>query len=143
MELKGKPGEEVWIKATVNFVQIGLDGASYFVDIEGQLVQFPESAVMAVSVLDDPKTVKREELKEDPLEEPEAAPKDPGAVPADPEEVPKKRRGRPRKATVEDLVARAEGERSQRIEIPDTPADRVHELVKKDDLKRRTAWKKS
>lgn len=140
MELKGKPGEEVWIKAKVNFIQIGLDGASYFVDIEGQLVQFPESAVMAVSVLDDPETVKREE----PQEEPEAAPKDPGAVPADPEEVPKKRRGRPRKATVEDLVVRAEGKRPQRIEIPDTPADRVHELVKKDDLKgRRTAWKKS
>lgn len=101
MELKGKPGEEVWIKATVNFVQIGLDGASYFVDIEGQLVQFPESAVMAVSVLDDPETVKREELKEDPQE-------DPGAVPADPEEVPKKRRGRPKKATVEGLMAKAE-----------------------------------
>lgn len=108
MELKGKPGEEVWIKATVNFIQIGLDGASYFVDIEGQLVQFPESAVMAVSVLDDPETVKREELKDVPQEEPEAAPEDPGAVPAAPEEVPKRRRGRPKKATVEGLMAKAE-----------------------------------
>lgn len=95
MELKGKPGEEVWIKAQVNFVQIGLEGVSYFVDIEGQLVQFPESAVMAV---------KREEPQEEPVvrlsvdehqEEPE-------------EEPAPRRRGRPKKATVEGLMAKAE-----------------------------------
>lgn len=82
MELKGKPGEDVWVKATVNFVQIGLEGVSYFVDIEGQLVQFPESAVMAI---------KGEEPQEEPEEEP--APR---------------RRGRPKKATVEGLMAKAE-----------------------------------
>ena len=99
MELKGKPGEEVWIKATVNFIQIGLDGASYFVEIEGQLVQFPESAVMAVSVLDDPETVKREEPQEEPKEELKEEPK---------EEPAPRRRGRPKKATVEGLMAKAE-----------------------------------
>lgn len=95
MEIKGRPGEEIWVKATVNFIQAGLDGVSYFVDIEGQLVQFPESAVMIL------------EPAEEPQEQPEEEPKDPGAVPADPEEVPKKRRGRPRKATVEDLMRRS------------------------------------
>lgn len=95
MEIKGRPGEEIWVKATINFIQAGLDGVSYFVDIEGQLVQFPESAVMIL------------EPAEEPQEEPEEEPKEPGAVPADPEEVPKKRRGRPRKATVEDLMRRS------------------------------------
>ena len=95
MEIKGRPGEEIWVKATINFIQAGLDGVSYFVDIEGQLVQFPESAVMIL------------EPAEEPQEEPEEEPKEPGAVPEDPEEVPKKRRGRPRKATVEDLMRRS------------------------------------
>lgn len=95
MEIKGRPGEEIWVKAKINFIQAGLDGVSYFVDIEGQLVQFPESAVMIL------------EPAEEPQEEPEEEPKEPGAVPADPEEVPKKRRGRPRKATVEDLMRRS------------------------------------
>lgn len=107
MELKGKPGEEVWIKAAVNFIQIGLDGVSYFVDIEGQLVQFPESAVMAVSVPDDSETVKREEPQEEPEEEPEEAPTP-------------RRRGRPKKATVEGLMAKAEQVRISR-EMSDGP----------------------
>ena len=110
MELKGKPGEEVWVKAQVNFVQIGLEGVSYFVDIEGQLVQFPATAVMAVSVLDDPETVKREEPRVEPVvrlavdeyqDEPE-------------EEPAPRRRGRPKKATVEGLMAKAEQARIRR-----------------------------
>lgn len=108
MELKGKPGEDVWVKATVNFVQIGLEGVSYFVDIEGQLVQFPASAVMAVSVLDDPETVKREEPRVEPvvrlaIDEHQDEPEE------EPEEAPApRRRGRPKKATVEGLMAKAE-----------------------------------
>lgn len=110
MELKGKPGEEVWVKAQVNFIQIGLEGVSYFVDIEGQLVQFPATAVMAVSVLDDPETVKREEPRVEPVvrlavdeyqDEPE-------------EEPAPRRRGRPKKATVEGLMAKAEQARIRR-----------------------------
>lgn len=103
MEIKGRPGEEIWVKATVNFIQAGLDGVSYFVDIEGQLVQFPESAVMILEPAEDP----QEEPEEEPEEEPKEEPKEPGAVPADLEEVPKRRRGRPRKATVEDLLRRS------------------------------------
>lgn len=110
MELKGKPGEDVWVKAQVNFIQIGLEGVSYFVDIEGQLVQFPATAVMAVSVLDDPETVKREEPRVEPVvrlavdeyqDEPEEAPAP-------------RRRGRPKKATVEGLMAKAEQARIRR-----------------------------
>ena len=101
MELKGKPGEEVWIKAQVNFVQIGLEGVSYFVDIEGQLVQFPESAVMAV---------KREEPQEEPEEEPKGYSIMDPELPAVKYETPEapRRRGRPKKATVEGLMAKAE-----------------------------------
>lgn len=113
MELKGKPGEDVWVKAKVNFIQIGLEGVSYFVDIEGQLVQFPATAVMAVSVLDDPETVKREEPRVEPVvrlaidehqDEPE-------------EEPAPRRRGRPRKATVEGLMAKAEQARIRNEEL--------------------------
>ena len=75
---------------------------SYFVDIEGQLVQFPESAVMILEPAEEP-----QEEPEEPQEEPEEALENPGAVPADLEEVPKRRRGRPRKATVEDLMRRS------------------------------------
>lgn len=127
MKIIGKPGEEVWVKAKIHLITLTEAGITYYVKMDGsgQSFEMKEGDIMAAA----PEIIREPVNREEP--------KDPGAVPADPEEVPKKRRGRPRKATVEDLVARAEGERPQRIEIPDTPADRVHELVKKDDLKRR------
>jgi len=122
MEIIGKPGEEVWVKAKIHLITLTEAGITYYVKMDGsgQSFEMKEGDIMAAA----PKIIREPVNREEPQEEPEAA--------------PKKRRGRPRKATVEDLVARAEGERPQRIEIPDTPADRVHELVKKDDLKRRT-----
>lgn len=103
MEIKGRPGEEIWVKATVNFIHAGLDGVSYFVDIEGQLVQFPESAVMILEPAEEP----QEEPEKEPEEEPEEAPA--GVIGDDGSFIPepRKKRGRPRKATVEDLMRRS------------------------------------
>lgn len=116
MEIIGKPGEEVWVKAKIHLINITEAGITYYVKIDGsgQAFEMKEEDIMAAA----PEII-REPVKT-------------GAAQTG------KKRGRPRKATVEDLMARAEGERPQKIEIPDTPADYVHELVKKDDLKRRT-----
>ena len=87
MEIIGKPGEEVWVKAQMHLIKITEGGIDYYVKIDGQVFKMEEGDIIAAA----PKII-REPVK---IEEP------------------------------------------QRIEIPDTPADRVHELVKKDDLKRR------
>ena len=120
MEIIGKPGEEVWVKAKIHLINITEDGITYYVkmDESGQAFEKKEEEIIAAA----PKNIKE--------------PAKTGAAQTG------KKRGRPRKATVEDLVERAKGERPQKIEIlkiPDSPpTDVLHELVKKDDLKRRT-----
>jgi len=116
MEVRGTPGSEAWIKAKVKVIQIGENGTSYrvqpvgVVDFQNYLIEVDAADILfetdAAAMLAE--TSRRlEEIKEDSErdlleEEPEE------------EEPAPRRRGRPKKATVEGLMAKAEQARIRR-----------------------------
>lgn len=119
MEVRGTPGGEAWIKATVKAIQIRENGTSYFVQLEGRdewhevdaadILFNTDAAVMLGETSRRLEEIK-EDLEGDPLE-------DIGAGDYRiPEAEPKRGRGRPRKATVEGLMAKAEQARIRRDE---------------------------
>ncbi len=105
MEIKGKPGDEVWIRATLRKIVVTESGVEYYANPTGTDSRF---------------SFKAEDIKID-TEEPDVATVQAGRRTA--EEVEqrkkfqevidsvdegKKKRGRPRKATVEDLMHKAD-----------------------------------
>lgn len=106
MEVRGIPGGEAWIRATVKAIQIRETGTSYFVQLEG-CDEWHEVDAADILFDTDPAealgTIKEYPgIKCDTLEPPEMP-----AVKFETPETPR-RRGRPKKATVEGLMAKAE-----------------------------------
>lgn len=117
MEVRGTLGGEAWIKAIVKAIQIRETGTSYFVQLEGRdewhevdaadIIFETDAAAMLAETSRRLEDIK-EDLERDPLE-------DIGAGNYRiPEAEPKRGRGRPRKATVEGLMAKAEQARIKR-----------------------------
>lgn len=93
MEIIGKPGDEVWVKAKIHLINITEDGTTYYVKLDesGQAFGKREEDIIAAA----PKIIRELAKREEPQDEPE-------------EEPAPRRRGRPKKATVEGLMAKAE-----------------------------------
>lgn len=117
MEVRGTPGGEAWIKAKVKIIEITEAGTTYYVSIDGSGQAFErkereilfetDAAAMLAETSRRLEDIK-EDLERDPLE-------DIGAGNYRiPEAEPKRGRGRPRKATVEGLMAKAEQARIRR-----------------------------
>lgn len=117
MEVRGTPGGEAWIKATVKIIEITEAGTTYYVKIDGsgQAFEIKEGGILfetdaAAMLAETSRRLEdiKEDLERDPLE-------DIGAGNYRiPEAEPKRGRGRPRKATVEGLMAKAEQARIRR-----------------------------
>ena len=117
MEVRGTPGGEAWIKATVKIIEITEAGTTYYVKIdgsgqafeikEGDIIFETDAAAMLAETSRRLEDIK-EDLERDPLEEIGA-----GNYRI-PEAEPKRGRGRPKKATVEGLMAKAEQARIRR-----------------------------
>ena len=92
MEIKGNIGEEVYIKATIQRINISDDGINYFVHIVDGGSNDYANVMLENVKFDEPKKPEKKapEVKKDV--EPIAPPK---------------KRGRPRKTTVDDLVKKA------------------------------------
>ena len=91
MEIKGSVGEEVYIKATIESINVDKNGIVYFVHLVGDGSNYAN--------------VKFEDVKFDEPKKPE---KKVPEVKKDVEPIaPPKKRGRPRKTTVDDLVKKA------------------------------------
>ena len=88
MEIKGNIGEEVYVKAKIKSINIDQDGTRYFLDVEYEDTKGVDSSEILFNA--EPEKV-AEEVPEEVVE-----------IPA-----PAKRRGRPRKATVDDLIKKA------------------------------------
>lgn len=119
MEVRGTPGGEAWIKAKVQVIQITEAGTTYYVKVdgsgqafeikEGDILFDTDAAAMLAETSSRLEEIK-EDLERDPLE-------DIGSGDYRiPEAEPKRGRGRPRKATVEGLMAKAEQARIKRNE---------------------------
>ena len=98
MEIKGNIGEEVYVKAKIKSINIDQDGVRYFVNIDYSDV----SGIKGEDIL----------FNAEPEEAPQGAPEEvvEGVAEEVAEEVvetPTKRRGRPRKTTVNDLMKKA------------------------------------
>lgn len=117
MEVRGTPGGEAWIKAKIKIIQITEAGTTYYVKIDGsgQSFEIKEGDILfdtdaAAMLAETSRRLEdiKEDLERDPLE-------DIGAGNYRiPEAEPKRGRGRPRKATVEGLMAKAEQARIRR-----------------------------
>ena len=88
MEIKGNIGETIYVKAKLSMIQVNDSGVVYFaqVDDNGDFIPFAENDVRF----------------EDPGKAEDVPAELPWVEPA-----PAKRRGRPRKATVDDLMKKA------------------------------------
>jgi hypothetical protein len=107
MEIIGKPGEEVWVKAKIHLINITEDGTTYYVKLDETGPAFGKRAEDIIAAA--PKIIREPAKREKPQEEPEDEPEE------EPEEEPApRRRGRPKKATVEGLMAKAEQARIRR-----------------------------
>lgn len=98
MEIKGNIGEEIYVKARIKSINIDQDGVRYFVNIDYSDV----SGIKGEDILfnAEPEEVPQgalEEVAEGVAEE----------VAEEVVETPPKRRGRPRKTTVNDLMEKA------------------------------------
>ena len=82
MEIKGNIGEEIYVKARIKSINIDQDGVRYFVNIDYSDV----SGIKGEDILFN---AEPEEVAEEVVE------------------TPPKRRGRPRKTTVNDLMKKA------------------------------------
>lgn len=86
MEIKGNIGEEVYVKAKIKSISVDQDGTRYFLDVEYEDTKGIDSSEILFNA-------EPEEVPEEVVEE---------VV-----ETPPKRRGRPRKTTVDDLMKKA------------------------------------
>lgn len=125
MEVRGNIGDVVFVKSKIRKIQIGEGGTSYCVQPEGVvdfrscLLEVDAEDIMfetdAAAMLAD--TSRRlEEIKEDLEQDPKGFSTLEPELPAYtiPEAEPKRGRGRPKKATVEGLMAKAEQARIRR-----------------------------
>jgi hypothetical protein len=85
MEIKGNIGEEVYVKAKIKSINVDQDGIRYFLDVEYNDTDGSDSSEILF------------------LEPVKAAEE----VPEEVIEIAPKRRGRPRKTTVDDLIKKA------------------------------------
>lgn len=115
MEVRGTPGSEAWIKAKVKVIQIGENGTSYrvqpvgVIDFQNYLIEVDAADILFETDAAEMLKAEKQPEEEDPQEEPEEEPQE------EPEEAPvPRRRGRPKKATVEGLMAKAEQARIRR-----------------------------
>lgn len=113
MEVKGNIGDVVFVKSKIRKIQIAENGTSYSVQPEGVVnirdhllevdakdIMFEGDAAAMLAETSRQLEEIKEDLERDPLEdEPEEEPEEPPAP---------RRRGRPKKATVEGLMAKAE-----------------------------------
>lgn len=83
MEIKGNIGEEVYVKAKIKSISVDQDGTRYFLDVEYENTKGIDSSDILFNA--EPKEAPQEEVVETPA----------------------KRRGRPRKTTVDDLMKKA------------------------------------
>lgn len=83
MEIKGNIGEEVYVKASIKKIIVDEEGIKYTVMIQNAVYRVDSEEVMFLE-----KTVKNAEKAEAPQ--------------------PSKKRGRPRKTTVDDLMEKAQ-----------------------------------
>jgi hypothetical protein len=90
MEIKGNIGEEIYVKARIKSINIDQDGVRYFVNIDYSDV----SGIKGEDIL----------FNAEPEEAPQGAPEE---VAEEVVETLPKRRGRPRKTTVNDLMKKA------------------------------------
>ena len=91
MEIKGNVGEEVYIKAKINYIKIDNQGIKYFVTVpDSYLDGLKESEITFEMKQPLPKIEIREKAKE--------------IVKEAKTEAPGKKRGRPKKATVDSLM---------------------------------------
>lgn len=112
MEVRGTPGSEAWIKAKVKVIQIGEKSTSYrvqpvgVIDFQNYLLEVDAADILfetdAAEMLKAEKQPEEEESKGYSIMDPELP-----AVKYETPEAPR-RRGRPKKATVEGLMAKAE-----------------------------------
>lgn len=121
MEVKGNIGDVVFVKSKIRKIQIGENGTSYSVQPEGVVnirdhlleadaadILFETDAAAMLAETSRQLEEIKEDLEPDPLEDIDA-----GKYRI-PETEPKRGRGRPRKATVEGLMAKAEQARIRR-----------------------------
>ena len=93
MEIKGNVGEEVYIKAKINYIKIDNQGIKYFVSVpDSYLDGLAESEIMFK--IPEPKPTPKIEIREKAKE----------IVKEAKTEAPTKKRGRPKKATVDSLM---------------------------------------
>lgn len=111
MEVRGEIGATCFVKATVKVIEIGENGTTYLVslqeggdfhEIKAEDILFETDAAAILAETSRRLEEIKEDLEEDPLEDIDA-----GKYRI-PETEPKRGRGRPRKATVEGLMAKAE-----------------------------------
>lgn len=98
MEIKGNIGEEIYVKAKIKSINVDQDGTRYFLYIEYEDTKGLDSSEILFNA--EPEKA-AEEVPEEVVE---------GVAEEVAEEVvetPPKRRGRPRKATVDDLMKKA------------------------------------
>ena len=88
MEIKGNIGEEVYVKAKIKSISVDQDGTRYFLDVEYEDTKGVDSSEILFNA--------------EPEKAAEEVPEEVAEIPA-----PAKRRGRPRKATVDDLIKKA------------------------------------
>ena len=88
MEIKGNIGEEVYIKAKIKSISVDQDGTRYFLDVEYEDIKGVNSSEILFNA--------------EPEKAVEEVPEEVAEIPA-----PAKRRGRPRKTTVDDLIKKA------------------------------------
>lgn len=87
MEIKGNIGEEVYVKAKIKSISVDQDGTRYFLDVEYENTKGIDSSDILFNA--EPKEAPQEEVVEEVVE------------------IAPKRRGRPRKTTVDDLIKKA------------------------------------
>ena len=93
MEIKGNIGEEVYIKAKINYIKIDEKGVKYYISIPDSYEDgLKESEIMFK--MPEPKPTPKIEIREKAKE----------IVKEAKTEAPDKKRGRPKKATVDSLM---------------------------------------
>lgn len=105
MEIKGKPGDTVWIRATLRKIEVTESGVCYFLETNGinGLVRFKPEDIKIDTEEPDVATVQAGRRTADEVEQRKKFQEVIDSVDAG-----KKKRGRPRKATVEDLIHKAD-----------------------------------
>lgn len=119
MEIKGKPGDAVWIRATLRKIVVTESGVEYYANPEGTDSRFsfkaedikvdpmPKSEALT-KALEEVCDAAKAQVYDAMLVYPEAEQPKKFQEVIDSVDAGKKKRGRPRKATVEDLMHKAD-----------------------------------